>query len=495
MFFVSFDRFRNLCEEESAFLIMEYALDKALQEMSLEDDKPIVLQNLPKFSSCERNECSIIGRLLCPENQKLSSLIHEMPRLWRVSNRARGIALPNDKFQFIFDSESELSMVLEAGAWTFNDWSLTLERWVETPPADYLKVLPIWIRLRNIPVNFNTAETIREIASHIGQVTHVAFDPLKPRSRGFVRVRILFDVSRPLKNSRELQLPTGELVDIGIEYERIRKRCYQCKRLTHDRERCPFNPSNRQVIATGGIKSASIIPSRLIPKISKDDPLFGVLTDDDVGIDPVSGKPKIVKAVLDEMRQYLSVIDPQEKKVRIERVRRSVWDLEGDRQGQETLLRLAAPTIFTTDVDKGKGLVFDFEQSSSATGNGEQLAVAIHSGKAMTRLSQPLHSVSATYATASQNDFGSTVHKASFSAGSSGTKSKVVKKRRRPSQWRRKAQASQEGTGTNMVAPDKDMEESVLSKRKAADEAQVSSKLAKRDDEKVAPHEELPNPI
>lgn len=113
---------------------MVYALDKALQAMSLEEDKPIVLKNLPKFCAYERNGCSIIGRLLCPENQKMSSMIHEMPRLWRVYNRARGFALPNDKFQFVFDLETDLSTVLAAGAWTFNDWSMTLERWVENPP-------------------------------------------------------------------------------------------------------------------------------------------------------------------------------------------------------------------------------------------------------------------------------------------------------------------------------------------------------------------------
>ncbi|CAE6075255.1 unnamed protein product [Arabidopsis arenosa] len=377
---------------------MEYALDKALKEMSLEDDKPIILKNHPKFSSCERNGCSIIGKLLCPENQKLSSLIHEMPRLWRVNNRARGIALPNDKFQFIFDSENDLSMVLEAGAWTFNDWSMTLERWVENPPADYLKVLPIWIRLRNIPVNFNTADTAREIAEHIGQVTHVAFDPLKPQSRGFVRVRILFDVSKPLKNSRELQLPTGEVVDIGIEYERIRRRCYHCKRLTHDKERCPLNPSHRQGIATGGSQAVTIIPSRLIPKI-------------------ISG------------------------------------------QRQQLMVSNSSP------------------------------------GKAMNRLSQPLQSISDSYVSATQHDFGATVFKPSFSAGSSGTKSREVKKRRRPNKWRRKANAVKEGTGTSQTSPIKDVEESVLSKRKAADEAIESSKLAKRVEEKVAPNEELPKQI
>lgn len=476
---------------------MEYALDKALQEMSLDDNKPIKLKNLPQYSSVERNGCSIIGRLLCPENQKMADMIHEMPRLWRVVNRARGIALPNDKFQFIFDSESDLLTILETGAWTYNDWSMTLERWVENPPEDYLKILPIWIRLRHIPVNYNTADTIKEIAKHFGQVTHVAFDPLKPQSRGFVRVRILFDVNRPLRNTREVELPTGEVVSIGIEYERIRRRCYQCQRLTHDKDRCPFNPSNRHTGATGGIKVAGIIPSRLIPKISKDDPLFGVLTNDDVGIDPVSGRPKIAKAVLDEMRQYLSVVDPQEKKVRIERVRKSVWDLELDPQGQQTLLRLEAPTQFTTDENKGKGLVFDFNVAVSQQTSGKHKQLMVN-GNGDSKLAS-----SVDYDTASENSVGSTALQASFKTGPSGTNPKVVKKRNRPNQWRRKAQALKlkdlkEGSGTsniNGTASEKSGEDGILVKRKAPEEDVVASKIAKRDVKKVVPNEEPPTQL
>lgn len=51
----------------------------------------------------------------------MASMIHEMPRIWRVNNKAREITLPNDKFQFLFDSEADISMILESGAWTFND--------------------------------------------------------------------------------------------------------------------------------------------------------------------------------------------------------------------------------------------------------------------------------------------------------------------------------------------------------------------------------------
>jgi len=70
-------------------------------------------------------------------------------------------------------------------------------------PEDYLKILSLWIRLRHIPVNFYTVDTFEEIAESIGQVRTVAFDPLKPQSKGFVWVKILFDINKSLWNSKK----------------------------------------------------------------------------------------------------------------------------------------------------------------------------------------------------------------------------------------------------------------------------------------------------
>ncbi|KAG7586642.1 Reverse transcriptase zinc-binding domain [Arabidopsis thaliana x Arabidopsis arenosa] len=482
---------------------MVTTLDKALQAMTIEENKPLKLKNLPKFSSCERNVCSLMGRLLCPENQKMSRFIHDMPRLWHVSNRARGIALSEDTFQFIFDSEHDLETVLHGGAWTYEDWSMVLERWVEKPPEDYLKILPLWIRLRNIPVNYYTVETFEEIAETIGQVLTVAFDPLKPQSKGYVRVQILFDVNKPLWNSKEVELPTGETVSIGIEYERVRKRCFQCQRLIHDRTRCPFNPQNRQSHATGGIKAINNGPGISSLQLKSNDPLFGVLTNDDVGIDAVTGRPKISKEVLDEMRSYLSVSDPTEKQARIDRVRKSVWNLEGDPKGQKTLLRLEPATEITTDINKGKGLVFDFDIKKDSANNaaGEKLlASAIKAGNDSKRFG-PLQSPQPELP-ASTLHFGpcSTVFESGGHASSSGTSATLKKYRRRPSQHKRKAQANKDARDTRkteLIYREKvkhDGEAGLNLKRKAVEEGLSSPKIAKRseNDLAVVPYEEPP---
>lgn len=61
---------------------MSAAMDKALLAMSLgeEEDEPFTMPDLPEFNSFEKNAISVIGRLLNPDCQKMSSLILDMPR-------------------------------------------------------------------------------------------------------------------------------------------------------------------------------------------------------------------------------------------------------------------------------------------------------------------------------------------------------------------------------------------------------------------------------
>lgn len=100
--------------------------------------------------------------------------------------------------------------------WTYDDWSLVLERWVEKPPDDYLQLLPIWVRIHNILVCCYDAAQIEEMSESLGQVLEVAFDPMKPLSKCYVRVRILFDVSRLLRNVKYFETQSGRCVYGGF---------------------------------------------------------------------------------------------------------------------------------------------------------------------------------------------------------------------------------------------------------------------------------------
>lgn len=95
---------------------MSLAMDKALMALSLdEEDTPFAMPELPEFSSAEDNKLSLIGRILNPQCQKMSTLIMRMPRKWEKEGRVRGIDLSQERFQFIFQNEHDLLDVLEKG--------------------------------------------------------------------------------------------------------------------------------------------------------------------------------------------------------------------------------------------------------------------------------------------------------------------------------------------------------------------------------------------
>ncbi|XP_024014715.1 uncharacterized protein LOC112088552 [Eutrema salsugineum] len=173
-------------------------IDKAIMSLSLdeEEDVPFVVPNLPKYCSCEKNVMSIMDRTLNPECQNMADLSWICQGKWQVYNRVRGVALSN--------------------------------RWVERPPEDYLKFMPVWIQIRNIPVNYYTEASIYDLVDIIGKVEEIAFDPEKPQSKDYVRVKVKFDVSKPVRISKAVILPTEETTTVWYDFKRIQKCCYNC---------------------------------------------------------------------------------------------------------------------------------------------------------------------------------------------------------------------------------------------------------------------------
>lgn len=234
-----------------------------------------------------------------------------------------------------------------------------------------------------------------------------------------------------------------------------------------------------------------------IPSISKEDSLFGVLTDADVGIDFKTGRPKISKEVLDEMRQYLLVQDSTERQVQILRIRKQVWELEENTQGQR-LLRLEPPPKHQ-NLTKGKEWFWNTKKRKKEWHRGEKLlSSAIRAGGINRVVDEGLVCADLMI---NQESFvsASTGNSASFySASSSGPKNIRKKPRGRPSQWRRKAQAIKKLAETKTKEIDANLvevQETCVVKRKAIDEASSSSKLAKRGEFEVVLQEEPPTQL
>ena len=143
-------------------------------------------------------------------------------------------------------------------------------------------------------------------------------------------------------------------------------RCHHCQRLIHAKPRCPFlinsEGANKRI---SPCMSLSQIP-KPIQVLSESDPLFGVLKENQVGINPISGWPRIAPEILQEMRNYLLASSNEDRHVREQRVISSVKEAEQNPTTQRSILQLIPPPVFTKDLDKGKGLVFGYDKEDLA---------------------------------------------------------------------------------------------------------------------------------
>lgn len=354
---------------------MSYEMDKTMMALSMEEeDEPFDMPDLPEFKSSERNSRSIIGRILNPACQKMSAVLQDMPRKWQKQGKVRGIALSKERFQFIFDHEHDLVEVLEKGVHTSNEWALAIDRWVEKPPDDYLQFIPIWVQIRNLPLNYYADKAITALGERLGEVKVVAFDPDKPQIQDFVRILVRFNVSRPLRKSMVVNLPEGGSTVVTFNYERIQKRCYECQRLNHEKDVCPLLVKKRRDAASE--RRERIQREKLQDEIFllPDDPLYGVLSEAQVGICPITKRRKIAPELLEEMRSYMLMAMAEDRPIRIQRVRATVAEAEKDPLTQKTVLRLESAPIFTKQLDKGKGPVFDLDLNKAVQPREENKA-------------------------------------------------------------------------------------------------------------------------
>ncbi|CAL9234145.1 unnamed protein product, partial [Arabidopsis halleri] len=308
---------------------------------------------------------------------------------------------------------------------------------------------------------------------------------------------VIFDVSKPLRRAKIVQFK-GVPINILFDFERVQKRCFTCQRLTHEQGKCPILLNKKEEELLGGKQKKSglsPVPEKII---KESDILFGVLEEHQVGLNPATGKPRIAPEVVVGMRQYLLVAEGAERVARVERIKKSLEDLKNDPLGEKTCLRLEQPPVVSTDISKGKGIVFQYKNPSLEPKAGVDVSKVLKDGFSKSLEEKelfwdaagakgPLDVEGSCSSFRSEPSLeGSTVFKTGLSEDSfSGTFLKNGKPRKRPFKSRRSKNVKP-GTGIGgkkvMQEIDKVKEtravrkERLVYKRKATDEAQVPSK-------------------
>lgn len=120
----------------------------------------------------------------------------------------------------------------------FSDCMLVLHRWTPLIDMQMLNYIPLWIQIREIPLQIMNREVIVHISRSLGEYIQMDYNEEVGSRLDFVRVRVRvqlnWNVNNPLKFQRNFQFSPGVNTLRKLQYERLCGFCETCGMITGD---------------------------------------------------------------------------------------------------------------------------------------------------------------------------------------------------------------------------------------------------------------------
>ncbi|KAK4383610.1 hypothetical protein Sango_2758900 [Sesamum angolense] len=188
---------------------------------------------------CHGIECSCHSntqpQLHCP--RRSSGLSRRPPLLRRSHCLNCLLATSNEFFFFQFKTVAAMEDVIEGGPWLYLGQPIVLRKWEPGMGLRKLKhtEVPVWIKLRHLPVELWTTEGLSTVASGIGQPLY---------SDAITRACTRLDFDR-----------------VDVEYEWLPPKCTGCSSLGHSTKECPLSKPTKPAVSIYVRKAMSITPA------------------------------------------------------------------------------------------------------------------------------------------------------------------------------------------------------------------------------------------
>ncbi|KAL0289094.1 UNVERIFIED_CONTAM: hypothetical protein Sangu_2629200 [Sesamum angustifolium] len=145
-----------------------------------------------------------------------------------------------------------MEAVIDGGPWLFQGQSIVLQRWelgMALKKHKHTQV-PVWIKLRHLPVEFWTNEGLSMVASGIGRPLYPDAITKSCTRLDFARVCIMLDISSKLPKHIDIMMLTEEGGEtpccVDVEYEWVPPKCRACNSLGHRTDNYPTMQPQRK---------------------------------------------------------------------------------------------------------------------------------------------------------------------------------------------------------------------------------------------------------
>ena len=186
-------------------------------------------------------------------------------------------------FFFQFKTVAHMEEIIEGGPWLFQGQPIVLQKWVPGMVMRKLKhtQVPVWIKLRHLPVELWTEEGLSIVASGIGKPLYPDAITRTCTRLDFARVCVMLDVHSKIHKHIIIMAPDEEGGEtpckVEVEYEWLPPKCTCCMTLGHAAKDCAINKASKPVkpsvsvyVPKKGPSQPPPVPYRDIPRPARE---------------------------------------------------------------------------------------------------------------------------------------------------------------------------------------------------------------------------------
>ncbi|KAL0386423.1 UNVERIFIED_CONTAM: hypothetical protein Slati_4603500 [Sesamum latifolium] len=162
-------------------------------------------------------------------------------------------ATANGFYFFQFKTMAFMEEVIEEGPWLFQGQPVVLQPWEQGMSLRRQKHIqvPVWIRIRHLPMEYWTEDGISAVTSGIGTPLYTDKITKNCLRMDFARVCVMLDYHSKLPKHLVVLRPityggNESPIKVDIEYKWLSLRCKQCCSLGHNVAHCPDTKVKKQ---------------------------------------------------------------------------------------------------------------------------------------------------------------------------------------------------------------------------------------------------------
>lgn len=248
----------------------------AMNNITLEDEEEDVLAfeiggtkgNNQGFTNFDAKLC-VVARFLTEGRVDFQAMQQTLAALWKPGRGVYMKELDTNLYLFQFYHELDVKRILEGSPWSFNRRALVMARMKEGEnPGDVsLNTMDLWIQIHDLKPGFMSENVIMEVGNFIGKYVESCKSNFKEVWRGYMRVRVSLDLSKPLKRRMKVRKSGDEWFWITFKYENVPTFCFICGFLGHSDKFCSrlFDTPEHEIVKPYGVWMRAPLRSQVKP--------------------------------------------------------------------------------------------------------------------------------------------------------------------------------------------------------------------------------------